>query len=110
MSDEYTIKITGIKARTGSRGRIRFSVCIPQRGFVEPRFPQGWAGCTTWLTVDDQVFDVAAAVYLASAASKDRLAHAQLRLANPRSCDDRSLDVDDIEAIWLADPLPPAVP
>jgi len=107
MNDEYTIKITGIEARSrrGSWGRIRFVVCDPCKdAWVTPIFPQAGDGCAKWLPVSDLVFAVASGTYLRATNANDRLARARLQLAERGSCDEHALAVDDVDAIWLEDP------
>lgn len=118
MSGTYGIKITGVLARVGYYGRIRFVVCDRRRGrWVEPRFVPRDDGMPRWLRVDDYVFSVAEALYLHAPDETARVARAELVLGEASSgpvpdgsLPDGPLVVEQVRSIWVEDPPEPALP
>lgn len=106
MSRTYGIKITGVLAREGYYGRVRFAVCDRDRGrWVDARFPVDVDGARGWLRVDDPVFAVAAGLYLARGDADARVARAELVLGDG-PVDDGAPFVVELRSIWLADATP----
>lgn len=110
MGDVHKIKITGLKARLGHHGGVRFQVCDPsKKAWVTPSFAHSPNRSGDWLLLDPYVYELAQGIYLARPDPEQRIACARLRLT--RGCDHADgLEVDDIEALWLEDPAPPRVP
>ncbi|MEX1363297.1 MAG: hypothetical protein AB1Z98_09240 [Nannocystaceae bacterium] len=101
MSDQYTIRITGVRAQLGHNGSVLFDVCDPkQKVWVTPSFSRSQNDDCGWLRLDEGVFAMAQSIFLAGTSADTRLATAVLRLADPGSCESTTLEVDDIEALW----------
>lgn len=107
MRDVHKIKITGLKARLGHHGGVRFQVCNPsKKAWVTPSFARSPNRSGDWLLLDQYVYELAQGIYLARPDPEQRIACARLRLTT--GCDHADvLEVDDIEALWLEDPPPP---
>jgi len=111
MSKAYTIKITGVRARIGRCGGVRFQLCDPrQRAWVTPSFRKSVNESGGWLLLDDAIFEIARSIYLAHTEQDPRVARARLRLIDTDASDPAPLEVDDILELWLEDPAPPALP
>ncbi|MCA9650952.1 MAG: hypothetical protein KC501_13635 [Myxococcales bacterium] len=109
MRHTHAIKITGVLARVGYYGRIRFDVCDPKRKrWVDASFPPDVDG-RDWLAVDDTVFAVAAAAFMRGPGCDDRVVYAELVLTEPAPDEEDALGVEEVRSLWDRQ-APPAYP